>query len=329
MGILFLQGCYTVKQAYHFSDLYLSKRPVSEVIEDEAASAETREKLKEVQGMLAFAREAGLNVEDAYGYYIETDQKPVSYLVQAAYSDKLEFKTWWFPFVGRVPYLGFFDEKERDAEASELRNDGWDVSTGTVGAFSSLGWFADPIYTSMIYRESGDLAHLFFHELTHRTFWIEDQADFNESLAEFVGYRLTVDYLTEQKLDDQLTLFLARWEDQKTFQAWLADLKEKLNQIFKDPELSREEKLVRKAEIYSQAPKTKPQFKTDEYDYFFRKPLNNAVILGIGSYTPDIEKFTRALKCARVDHLGEFLTLLNEKITDKEDPMATLDRFCA
>src|SRR5690606_18969091 len=114
-------------------------------------------------------------------------------------ADRLEFVTWWFPVVGSVPYIGYFDKADRDAKATELKQQGYDVSVGGAGAFSSLGWFEDPIFSSMLDRGPADTAHLFIHELTHRTLWIPGSTEFNENLAEYVSYRLTPQYLRKTK----------------------------------------------------------------------------------------------------------------------------------
>ena len=86
--------------------------------------------------ILSFAESHGLNASGAYKYYIATKEPVVSYIVQAAYADRLEFVTWWFPVVGDVPYLGFFKKPERDAKAAELTASGYDVHTSGAGAFS-------------------------------------------------------------------------------------------------------------------------------------------------------------------------------------------------
>jgi len=107
----------------------------------------------------------------------------------------LESITWWFPIVGRVPYLGYFSKADRDSKASELRTEGYDVYETGVGAYSSLGWFDDPIYSPMLRRSEADFAHLIFHELTHRTLWIRGSVEFNENLAEYAA-----DFLLEKLL---------------------------------------------------------------------------------------------------------------------------------
>ena len=140
IAVATLPGCYLARSGLHHNDLFNSRRRVEDVLSDPAVDEDTRERLRYVATVLAFAEKSGLNTDGAYQYYIRTDQPVVSYIVQAAYADRLEFATWWFPVVGRVPYLGYFLEEERDTKARELEAEGLDVERGAAGAFSSLGW---------------------------------------------------------------------------------------------------------------------------------------------------------------------------------------------
>ena len=203
--LLLLSGCYVTGQAWHQNNLLNSRRPI----------------LLLLQEILAFAGQAGLNVRGAYRYYIELPQPVVSYLVYGAKADRLEAVTWWFPIVGRVPYLGFFDKGDRDDKAGELEAQGYDVYRGAAAAFSSLGWFEDPVFSSMLRRRSSALAHLFFHELTHRTYWAAGSAEFNENLAEFVAHRLTREFLEQKGSSQQLQRYEQVRRDRRLFKKWL------------------------------------------------------------------------------------------------------------
>src|SRR5207248_1330211 len=142
------------------------------VLADPATKPQVKAKLELVGRVLAYAANEGLETEGAYHYVIQTQLPVVSYIVEAAEPDRLEFVTTWFPVIGAVPYLGYFREEERDAKAAEYAAKGLDVYKSAAGAFSSLGWFDDPIFSAMLSHGDADTAHLFFHELTHRTLWV-------------------------------------------------------------------------------------------------------------------------------------------------------------
>jgi predicted aminopeptidase len=323
-------GCYVLTQAYHHNKLYSQKRPISEVISSSETPKAVQQRLLWSQDIIKYARGQGLKAEGVYDDYIETSNKPVSYIVYAAAPDKLESKHWWFPVVGSVPYLGFFEEKERDEEAAKLKKDGYDVAKGAVGAFSTLGWFSDPIFRSMLERSHAELAHLLFHELTHRTIWVSGNVDFNESMAEFVGYKLTLRYLREKGFDQEVAEYLAKQKDQKTFHHWLLDLKAELEKVFADENAGKEAVLEQKRNVYQTfLTKKKPSFKTNEFDFYFKKEWNNAVLLGIALYDLDMAIFEKAYECLGAKNVGEFLERVESVIEDDESPEKMLEEQCS
>jgi predicted aminopeptidase len=252
----------------------------------------------------------------------------VSYLVQAAEPLELRQKKWWFPVVGKVPYIGFFEEKERDAMAQELREEGFDVYTSGVGAFSSLGWFDDPIYNSMLNRSHEQLAHLLFHELTHRTFWLAGEVRFNENLAEYVAKHLTLKYLRYHGLTQRLTQYEVRARDKELFRQWLDDVKTVLENLYKNPAgLERKELLRQKSLVFARfTSNAKPAF--EKYDYLQGKPWNNARVLAARLYAPKHEEFARAHKCTG-ESIKVFLESLEESSEMIEDTTKLLPFLCS
>ena len=326
---------YVVRQAIHQNNLYNSRKPVAEVIKDQSAKDIYVKKLGFVQELLQYADESGLDTKNTYRYFVDTEGRPVSYLVQAAEVDRLEFVNWWFPFVGNVPYLGFFSIEERDEKANELRESGYDVNIGDVTAFSGLGWFEDPIYSSMLDRNDTDIAQLFFHELTHRTIWIKDSVVFNENLAEFIAITLTNEYFAKMNRVAELERYAKRNEDKTTFKLWLKDLKKELEKIYieyhekEDNSLnSRVEMLEKKKEIfglYTEGGK-KPKF--IYADYVKGRVWNNATILGSSLYIPDMERFEEAYDCVSPKEIKEFLKQLSVYAEEEDDPFNILKRMC-
>src|SRR5690606_17982044 len=139
------------------NNLYNSRRHTDDLLRDPTTPAPVRTKLLRLKELRAYAHSQGLAAGEAYRYYIHLPEPSVSYVVQAAYPDRLQSLTWWFPIVGTVPYLGFFDRQARDEKAAELSRQGYDVETAGVSAFSSLGWFEDPIYSPMLERSPAAL----------------------------------------------------------------------------------------------------------------------------------------------------------------------------
>ena len=322
-----LSSCYSLKQAYHFNNLFNSRVKVEDALRDPTISDRHKKRLEFVQEVIKFAADSGLNTEGAYEYYIHTESGSVSFLVQAAERDKLRFKKWWFPIVGSVPYLGFFEKEDRDSKFEALSHK-YDVAKGTVGAFSSLGWFEDPIYTSMIKRKPIDLAHLFFHELIHRTFWSSGSVKFNENLAEFGAEILTSQFLESRGEPSDIDIYFARRRDKEKFKRWLKSLQKDLRALYKSSK-SRAEKLSRKEEIIESYKKNRlPNFETKRFSYIARKKWNNASILGASLYTPDTARFYKAYRCDGEPNLGVFFKKLESYEDEHDDVFVALDSFC-
>jgi predicted aminopeptidase len=257
----------------------------------------------------------------------------VSYIVQAAYKDRLEMKTWWFPIVGSVPYLGFFESPERDQKALELKDAGYDVTTGGVGAFSSLGWFDDPLFSSMLSRSHAELSHLLFHELIHRTLWIPGSTEFNENLAEYGAGILTERYFAKLKDDTSLELYRKKLRDKETFRRWLWELHGTLKRLYDAKPKPGEDTLLRSKALIFQSfltPPKRPRFEV--VDYIGQEEWNNATVLAETLYAPDIKTFARAHACFGEDKsIGSFLSALKKAHDDSKskDPFKTLAQMCS
>ncbi len=317
-----------LRQGFHQNNLINGRIPVAKVLANPTVSQKIRDRLQSVNSMLAYAESEGLNVKDSYQHYIATDGKAVSYLVQAAYPDRLEFKTWWFPLVGRVPYLGFFDEAERDRRAAELRAGGYDVATGIVGAFSSLGYFSDPIFEPMLARSRFSLAHLLFHELTHRTLWLPGGVRFNENLAEFVAEVLTPQYLDSINSSNEKNDYFSSRDDKVKFREWLSKLKQDLDSLYKSS-LEPGQILKQKSKLIEMATLKFPKLRTPAYQSYKSEHWNNASILGAALYSPDTEAFSTSFACSRASNMGEFLQMLAESINKNgKEPFAAMRGLC-
>jgi predicted aminopeptidase len=323
-----LWGCYPVRQAYYQNNLYNGRRKVAELKADPKSDPILVDKLTELERVLDFATLHGLTVEENYRYYIDIGTKPVSYLVKAAEPLAFRFKTWWFPFVGTVPYLGFFSERERDEKAHELAGEGLDLHLTTAAAFSGLGWFEDPIYSSMLKRTPAGLAHLLFHELTHRTFWATDRAEFNENLAEFVADLLLERYLMETGREEEYQLFLARKREEVLFMTWIRDLKAALDRVYKE-NLSPARKSLEKERTLSLflSLEKRPKF-SGSWDPVASYTWNNATIMSFGMYGMNVETIGKAYRCLGRELL-DFLSALTDLQQNEPAALEDLEEaFC-
>ena len=176
-----------------------SSRPIDDVIADPATPAALRERLAWIHEVRTFASRLGLEVNDQYTRYVEWPGDRVVTTVVATPPGSLEPHEFWFPIVGNVPYKGFFDLSRAEAEAARLRADHYDVCIVPVRAYSTLGWFEDPITGPMLRGGDGTLVETLMHELVHATVYLPSEADFNEGVANFIGEEASVRFFTETR----------------------------------------------------------------------------------------------------------------------------------
>jgi predicted aminopeptidase len=165
-------------------EILAKSKPIPPLLADPATDPALREKLAAVQEIRRFASgHLGLPGSESYGTYADLGRDHVTWVLYAAPEFSLDPKTWWYPTLGKLDYRGFFQEAEAQKLAGELRSQGYDVEVGGVDAYSTLGWFHDPVLNCFVHEAEVDLAELIFHELTHRRLFRNGDTAFNESLA--------------------------------------------------------------------------------------------------------------------------------------------------
>ncbi len=159
--------------------------------------------LRQVSKIKDFGVNHRLKATSHYQKYVSLNRPVAVWVVSACQPLKFESKLWKFPIVGSFPYLGWFDQKDAEVFAENLKKEGWDVDLRGAAAYSTAGWFQDPILSTMLSGRKGalgDLVEIILHESVHATFMIQDQSYFNESLAQFIGKKLAAEYLESQGL---------------------------------------------------------------------------------------------------------------------------------
>jgi predicted aminopeptidase len=194
---MLLAGCmalggpgYLARAAWSEATILWRREPITAVLARPELDPARAGRLRLALEVREFARDVlGLSVGDSYSTYVDVDDRAPVHVVSAAYRDRLEAYTWRYPIVGRLPYRGFFDRDAADAAAARLGAQGLDVDVRPAGAFSTLGWFADPLLSSVAAEPPVGLAETIIHELFHATVWRDGEAAFNESAATWMGHR--------------------------------------------------------------------------------------------------------------------------------------------
>lgn len=188
-------------------------RPVEDVLVDPAYPDSLKRKIRLIEEIKRFAVDSiGLNASKNYTTFYEQHGKPILWVLVAAEKYRLKAREWSFPVIGTFAYKGYFEKDRADRERAELDREGFDTRLNEVSAWSTLGFFRDPILSSMLTRDEGRLAELIIHELTHGTLFVKDNLEYNENLADFVGEYGALRYLN------------AKYGQNSTpYQAYLAD----------------------------------------------------------------------------------------------------------
>jgi predicted aminopeptidase len=197
-------GClplrYITQAAAGQEDLNRRGISVQEVVEGHHLDKRTRGLLSHVSRIKAFGERYGLRRTENYERYVWLNRPAVVWVVSACHPLAFRPHVWKFPVVGSITYTGWFDKNEAKHYGEQLLREGWDVDVRPSPAYSTLGWFDDPILSTMISdgdEALGDLADVILHETLHATFYIPSQSTLNESVASFFGDHLAVKYLDE------------------------------------------------------------------------------------------------------------------------------------
>lgn len=211
--LLTLSGCealgYYTQAASGHLELMRGRESTASLLADPATPPALQARLTLVADILSFAEgELGLPAGGQYRHYVALDRDAVVYNVMAAPRHDLTPLHWCFPIAGCVSYRGYFQRSRAQDKARELAAEGFDIHVGGAAAYSTLGWFSDPLLSSFLWREEADLAELLFHELAHVRVYLPGDTAFNESYATFVGREGVRRWLAELNRDD----LRERWE---------------------------------------------------------------------------------------------------------------------
>lgn len=198
-------GCasvaYVAQAAQGQLELAAAARPIDRVLADPETPPRTAALLREIAPIKRYGERQGLRPGSSYTSFAEVDGPAVVWVVSASAPLAFRSRWWWFPIVGSMSYLGWFERGDADEHAARLRGAGWDADVRGATAYSTLGWFSDPVLSTMLSDDEdalGELASTVLHESVHATFYLRGAPELNESLAELVGEALAEGYLDER-----------------------------------------------------------------------------------------------------------------------------------
>lgn len=333
-------GCqvgYLTTAAVHQLRIQCAAQPIQRLLTEREQTPEVLAKLEVASAARSFALQIGLTPGRSYTRFSDIGKDPLAWIVVGSKRDAFRLHTWWFPIVGEVPYKGFFKKSEAEGEARLLESQGYETWVRGTDAFSTLGWFADPVLSTMLQRDLAEIANTIIHESLHSTVWIPDHVSFNESLANFVGTVGARAFFAQRATDCRATAGdcaeAERWRveaDQRydrtlLFADRVTALYQALESLYASSR-SPEEKLIERERVFSE---TIAPFRAAYPRATILKTLNNAEIIQHRLYLTDLPAFVALWR-----HVGEswgaFLQTIREigeeSRSARESPFITLQR---
>jgi len=286
-------GCDTVsyyRQAIggHL-EIMQAARPVEAWLADPATNTELRQRLETARRIRTFAsRGLGLPDNRSYTSYAELGRPFVVWNVFAAPELSVEPRQECFPLAGCVSYRGFFSEEDARRRAGQLRAEGYDVHVSGVPAYSTLGWFDDPLLSTFIRYPDAQLARLVFHELAHQLVYARDDTTFNESFAVAVEEEGVRRWLEAEGRAAELETFRAAQARRKVFALEVKETRARLAAAYRDGTATRETLLGRKREELDKL--------RAKYPAIVPAEANNAFLVSIALYTELVPQFEELLR---------------------------------
>lgn len=307
IALLSLQGCSTLsyyQQAIAGQFEILNKRQdITALTQHKDTPPELKQKLETVLQVRTFAhQEMQMDVGDSYSQYSDVQRDYVVWNLSASPELSLSPHQWCYPIIGCQSYRGYFHQTMAEAEANKLQQQGYDTWVGGVSAYSTLGWFDDPVLNTFVYRSNASLAALLIHELSHQILYIKGDTAFNESFATAVELEGVNRWLTATSQEYQIDSYHQKVAEKNFFIEMVLATNHQLKTVYDSP-ISDSEKRIKKRELIAALQASyqlaiRNQQVKGYFSHWF-KEVNNAKLITISNYYKYVPAFTAMIKEAK------------------------------
>ena len=307
---VWLTGCQSIPYYSHIIGGQLSllnqRRPVADVVTDPGTPPELKARLKLATELVEFAQtRLLLPAGGQYETYVGLDRPYAVWTVFAAPEFSLDPLTWCFPLIGCSAYRGYFSEEKARRYAQQLDENGYDVVVGGAWAYSTLGWFSDPLLSTFIGADEPQLAALLFHELAHQLLYVRDDTAFNESFATALAHEGLRRWYDSKGEMAKYRRYMRFYQRRQTIIGLIDEYRNRLEALYrkKAPAVVMRR---RKAELFDALRREFDRRRSNEkkleaFNVWFETPLNNARLVSIATYHDYVAAFGRLLESVQFD----------------------------
>ena len=319
---LLLSSCQTIsfytQAAKGQAEITLKRRPISKVLRDPTTEPKVASQLRLAQELVTFAEQKlSLDSSGSYQHYTDLKREHVVYIFHAVPEFSLEPKTWWYPIVGPQDYRGFFKKEQAVKIEQKFKEQGFDTYIGGVNAYSTLGFFRDPLLNTFIDYPEVDLAELIFHELTHHRYYEKGETAFNEALAEVVAREGTRRWLREKGDTAGLKTYKLRLKRRSAIRSAIEESIARLEELYSQEHHEEQMRSLKAKELSALKKRITQLYKgwQQKPSNFLSSPLNNAHLNAFTTYEALVPQLQQCLRDHNND-LDAFLSSVEREGTD-------------
>jgi predicted aminopeptidase len=288
---------YLTRAGIEETQILQARRPIADLVADKKTDAGLRGSLQLVLQSRDYAARLGLLAKETYTTYADVGRDTLLLVLQASPKNCLCAHMWKYPIVGMIPYKGFFDPRAAQSEASRFSAQGYDIYLRPSGAFSTLGWFNDPLLNTALTGDSVELAATVFHEIAHNTLYVKSATPFNESFAQFVGYHSAESFFATRGDTTKAKQAADRWHDEIVLGDFYTSLADRLQRLYdSQPDSAALEAGRAEAGAWARGELEGPvaeRLRTLRVGKVPERPVNNARIIAGRIYRTRLELFER------------------------------------
>ena len=325
-------GRYILRAGWEEAKILSRRVPIEKVIADSSTSPALRERLRLVLAARSYAVDTlGLEAGESFTTFAQLERDTLVLVLSAAYRDRLQAYRWWFPIVGRLPYKGFFKPKDAIRTRDDFQARGFDTYLRPASAFSTLGWFNDPLLSTTVRGDTTFLANTVIHELSHNTLFVSGNAEFSESFASFIGSRGAEAFFRSRNAPLAAEAVADDWANDQVLGRFWEHTAKALDSAYRAWPDDSAARIVARDSVYQRARRVLvdsvgPLLRGMNPAWLARIPLDNASLLARRVYAQRLDLFDSVW--VRNDRdVRRSIAAVREAVRGASDPFDALERL--